>query len=102
MAKAIFKVLFKVISSITNIILAPINALIGPLLPDFTAMLNTFTYVLNHYIAGGITWFFSILPPMCKTYIIIYLTFLVAYYTISISVHLIMKVYTIIKNIKIW
>lgn len=102
MFKALFNVLFSVITAIVNVILTPINLLVANLFPDLNSMLNSFNYVLDNYLGSGISYFFSFLPPGCRSVIIIYLTFLVSYYTISISAHAIMKVYTIIKNIKIW
>lgn len=102
MAKAIFKVLFKVITSIVNTILIPINVLAKNLLPDFTNMIATFNYVLNNILGSAFTWFFSILPPNCRTFIILYLSFLISFYTVSITLHAILKVYTIIKRVKVW
>lgn len=102
MAKAIFKVLFKVITSIVNVVLTPINLLVANLLPDFSEMVATFNYVLNNLLGSAFTWFFSIFPPHCRSFIIVYLTFLVSFYTVSISAHAIFKVYTVIKNMKVW
>lgn len=102
MFKALFNVLFKVISGIVNVVLSPINLLVSNLLPDFAEMVASWYYVLNNIIGNGFTYFFSILPPHCRNYIIIYLTFLISFYTVSISAHAILKVYTIIKNMKVW
>lgn len=102
MFKALFNVLFGVITGIVNIVLTPINALVSTLLPDVSDMVGTFNIVLDNYIGDGVTYFFSILPPNCRAFIIVYLTFMISYYTISISVHGFIKVYAIIKNIKIW
>lgn len=102
MAKAIFKVFFKIIKSTVNIVLAPINAMVVGLFPDFSAMISYFNLALNRLINGTLGYFFNILPPHCKTLVALYLGLLVSYYTISITLHAILKVYTIIKNIKIW
>ena len=102
MAKAIFKVFFKIIVTLTNVILTPINLLVANLFPDLGLILTRFNYVLNNYLGGGLAWFWSIIPPYCKSLIVLYLTILISYYTIMISVHAILKVYTIIKRIKIW
>lgn len=102
MFKILFEVLFSVIVSIVNIVLSPINALVSNLFPGFATMISSFNYVLNNIIGDGVSYFFSILPPNCRGFIILYLTFLISYYTISISVHGFIKVYAIIKNIKIW
>lgn len=102
MAKAIFKVFFKIIVSLTNVILTPINLIIANLFPDLSLILTKFNIACNQYLGSGLTWFWSIIPSSCKSLIIIYLTILISYYTISITIHVILKVYTIIKNIKIW
>ena len=102
MAKAIFKVFFKIIVGLTNVILAPINGLVSHFFPDLSQVIARFNYAIQTYLGDGVTWFWSIIPDNCKTIITIYLTILIAYYTLSITVHAILKVYTIIKNIKIW
>lgn len=102
MFKALFNVLFKVITGLVNVILAPINLLVANLLPDFSEMIASWYYVLDNIIGTGFTYFFSILPTHCRTYVVLYLTFLISFYTISISAHAILKVYTIIKNMKVW
>ena len=102
MFKVLFDILFSVISSIVNLVLTPINLLVATLLPDVSNLISTFNTVINTYIGNGVTWFFSILPPVCRNFVILYLTFLIAYYTTSISAHAIIKVYSIIKKVKIW
>ena len=102
MAKAIFNVFFKIIVGLTNVVLIPVNLLIAGLFPDLTLLVSKFNYVIETYLGGGLTWFFSILPSNVRSLVVVYITILISYYTISISVHAILKVYTIIKNIKIW
>lgn len=102
MAKAIFKVFFKIIVGLTNLILTPINLLVSNLFPDLSLVIAKFNYAIDTYLGNGFTWFWSIIPTNCKTIITIYLTILISYYTLSLTVHAILKVYTIIKNIKIW
>ena len=102
MARAIFKVFFAIIVSLTNVILTPINLFVANLFPNLAQVLAKFNYACNTYLGSGLTWFWSIIPSGCKTLIIIYLTILISYYTVSISIHIILKVYTIIKSIKIW
>lgn len=87
---------------LVNIVLTPINALVEGLFPNFTNLVNSFTDFLNQFFTPALNWFFSILPPNCQTLILFWLIFLVSFITITISVHTIMKVYTIIKNMKIW
>lgn len=102
MARAIFKVFFGIIETLVNVVLAPINLLIAGLFPSFSGLINNFNYVLNNYIGNGIRYFFSILPPTTRSMVLLYLSIMVSYYTITISVHAILKLYTVIKNIKFW
>lgn len=102
MAKAIFGALFKIIKGVANIVLLPINALVSNLLPDLSALISTFNTAVTTFFTGGLNYFFHILPPHCRTFVLLWLTLLIAFYTFSITAHFILKVYTIIKNIKIW
>ena len=102
MAKAIFEVLFSVIVSITNMFLFPINALLVNFFPDMTNYINSFNTNITLYIGSNLAYFSSMLPPTTRGLIVFYLTFLVSYYTISFSIHGILKVIRIIKAIKVW
>lgn len=102
MAQAIFNVIFKVLKSILNIVLFPINALLVGVFPDFSNMISTFNNLISTYIGNSLGYFSSILPPTTRTLILIYLGFLVSYYTISYSIHAIIKLFKIIQKIKFW
>lgn len=102
MARAIFKVFFTIIVAITGAIVAPINALVVNLFPDLSRIISTFNSIVTNYIAPGVSWFFAIIPSTARTLTILYLTILLGYYGISITVHGIIKAYEIIKKIKFW
>lgn len=102
MAKAIFSVLLKFIKSIADVILAPINLLVVNLLPDLTTMISTFNTAVTRFIGGNLAFFAHLLPPIAKSIILVYLAFLVTFYTITLTAHGILKVINIIKAIKIW
>ena len=102
MAKGIFNTFFKIIGSIVTAILTPVNALVNGAFPDFSLMVNKFTASINTFLGSSLAYFFNILPPTTRTVVQTYLALLVVYYTISISLHAILKVYTVIRNIKIW
>lgn len=102
MFKVLFDVLFGVITGLVNLILAPINLLVDAFIPDLGLWITKFYNVLDNIIGGGFSFFTSLLPPTARTLLVIYLGFLVSFYTISISAHAILKLYTIIKRIKIW
>lgn len=102
LGKAIFKVLLKFIKSIANIILAPINLLVVNLFPSFSNLVSTFNSAVSQFVGNGLGWFSHILPPNTRGFILVYLGILVSYYTITITIHIILKVIQVIKAIKIW
>ena len=102
MAKAIFNVLFGIIKTILNLLLAPINLLVVNLFPDFSNLISNFNNTVSTYIGSGIGYFSSLLPPTTKSILLIYLTFLISYYTITYSAHAIIKIFKIIQRIKFW
>lgn len=102
MFKALFDVFFGVIKGVVDIILTPVNLLVSNLVPDVSQMVGTFNSAVTTFFNSTLNYFFSMLPPNCRTFILLYLTFLIGYYTISFSVHSIVKVYKIIKNVKVW
>lgn len=102
MAKAIMKVIMKLVSSIVDIVLIPINALISGIFPDFSSAISNFTTFVNTYVGGTIGYFASILPPITRSIIGLWLTFLVTYYGVVWSYSLITKIYNVIQKIKFW
>lgn len=102
MFKVLFDVLFGVIIAIVNVIMIPIQALVENFVPEIGDFISKFYGVLNNVIGGGFSFFYHLLPPTSRTLLVVYLTFLISFYTISISAHAILKVYTIIKRIKVW
>lgn len=102
MAKAIFKVLLKFIKSIADTILLPINLLVANLLPDLSNLISTFNTAVTRFIGTNLAFFAHLLPPITKNLILVYLGFLITFYTITVTAHAILKVINIIKAIKIW
>lgn len=102
MAKILFNVFFKIITSFVNIILAPINALIVNLFPSLATIINAFNSAVVIYVGGGISYFMNLIPPTSRTLIILWVTILLSYYGIILGYHLIVKILHIIKKIKVW
>ena len=102
MAKAIMKVIMKLVSSVVDIVLIPINALIGGIFPNFSTAINNFTSFVNNYVGGTIGYFASILPPITRSIIGLWLSFLITYYAVAWSYSLITKIYNVIQKIKFW
>lgn len=99
MAKVILNVLFTAIVGIANIILLPINTALNVFIPDLSRAINYITTAINLFLTNGLAWGFYILPPVCRYFVVFYLTFLVSYYTISYSVHGIVWLIKIIKKL---
>lgn len=102
MAKALFSVFFKIIKSVVNIVLTPINLLVVNFFPNLATIINSFNTALTIYLGGGLTYFFNLIPPTSRTLILLYVSILLIYYTSIFSYHLILKIFQIIKKIKIW
>lgn len=102
MAKAIFNVFFTIIKDLTNIVLAPINILVTQLFPDIAILISTFNAGVERVLGASLGFFSSILPPITRTLIVLYLTVLIGFYTVSWTAHAVLKVYAIIKKIKVW
>lgn len=102
MAQAIFNVLFKIIKVILDVVLVVPNLLVKNMFPDLSSLLTNFNSYVVKYVGNGLGWFSSILPPVTKTMILLYLTILIGYYTVTWSLHAYLKVYQIIQKIKFW
>lgn len=102
MIKAIINGLLKLIMSILNVFLLPINLLFENLFPDMTNALGTFNTFINTYVGGTLSYFFSILPPIFRGLLVIWFTFLISYYTIYYTYHGLIKIWGIIQKIKFW
>ena len=91
----------QLIVSLVNLVLTPVNALVSNIFPDFTNLINVFNQGHAFFARTG-AWIGTLIPPNTKTAILIYLTFLVTYYTIVLSVHTFTKVYVLIQRVKFW
>lgn len=97
-----FKILFKLITAITNKFLFLIDAIVANAFPDFASLITSFNGYVTKYLGNGFNWFFFMIPPKTASLIKFYLGLLVVFYTISISVHAVLKVIKVIKALKIW
>lgn len=102
MFKMLINGIMSVVTWILDIILLPVNALIENIFPDMASAINTFNSFLNQYIGGAIAWFSSLLPPITKSIIVLWLSFLIIYYGVAWSYALIVKIYNVIQKIKFW
>lgn len=102
MFKALLNGILKTIASILNIVLSPINSLFNSLFPNMSSMISTFNGFVNTYIGSNLSWFFSLLPPMFRTCLTTWFTFVISYYGIYYTYKGIVKLWTIIQKIKFW
>lgn len=102
MIKTLLNGLLKIITSLLNVFLIPINALLETLFPDMTSAIGTFTDFVNTYVGGSLSYFFSILPPTFRSLLVLWFGFVVGYYTIYYTYLAIIKIFAIIQKIKFW
>lgn len=100
--KALLNGILNVITSLLNIFLLPINALIENIFPDMSSAINTFNNFINNYVGGTLSYFFSILPPIFRGLLVLWFTFVIAYYSVYYSYLAIIKIWNIIQKIKFW
>lgn len=102
MIKAILNGILKVISKILNVFLLPINALFENLFPDMTSAIETFNEFVNTYLGNNLSYFFSIFPPIFRSILLLWFTFLVGYYSIKFTYLGAIKIWSIIQKLKFW
>lgn len=102
MIKILFDTIFAVLTSVANIILTPLNTLIINNFPQTAILINRFNEFMTTYIGSNLGFFGSLLPPKTKAVILFYLSYLIIRYIVVLNAHLILKVFRIIKNIKVW
>ncbi len=102
MINAIFSGLFKLLNSIIDLVLTPLNLLVSNIFPDFSQMVGSFTTAVDTYMGNGLAYFFSMLPGVTRYVVLLYLTLLIGYYTISVNAFAITKIWSLIQKIKVW
>lgn len=102
MIKAILKGILNMITKLLSIFLIPVNLLIENLFPSMANAIATFNTFINTYIGGTLSYFFSILPPIFRSLLIVWFTFVVSYYTVYYTYIGIIKIWNIIQKIKFW
>ena len=102
MINALLNGILKVITTLLNVFLLPINLLIDNLFPDMTEAISHFNNFVTTYLGSPLSYFFNLLPPIFKSIMLLWLTFLVSYYTVYYSYLAIIKIWSIIQKIKFW
>lgn len=102
MINAIINGILKIITTLLSVFLLPINLLIENLFPDMTNSIAHFNNFVTSYLGSSLSFFFNLLPPIFRSIVILWLTFLISYYTIYYSYLAIVKLFDIIQKIKFW
>lgn len=102
MIKALINGILKLLIMILNIVLLPINALIENIFPDMASAIQTFTNFLNNVVGNNMAYFFHLFPPIFRNLLVIWFTFVIAYYSIYYTYKGILKIWEIIQKIKFW
>lgn len=90
------------ITSLLNLFLLPINALIENIFPSMSNAIQTFNNFVNNYLGNNLAYFFSMLPPIFKSILFIWFTFVISYYSVYYTYKAILKIWDIIQKIKFW
>lgn len=101
MIKAIINGLLTLLMSVVNLVLTPINALIGSIFPGLGQYISGALTLLAN-LGNGIAFVCNFMPPLFKGLVVITLTTLMYYYTILWSYTLISKAWTLIQKVKFW
>lgn len=102
MINAILNGILKVITTLLNVFLLPVNLLVESLFPDMTEAIGHFNNFVTTYLGSPLSYFFNLLPPIFSSILSLWLTFLISYYTIYYSYIAIIKIWDIIQKIKFW
>lgn len=105
MINAILKGLLNFIGNLIGIIFTPIDLIIDtafPSLTNYISNINSQVDTLASFCSYAFGWFWNLIPPLTQGILTLYLTLLIAFYTISLTTHAVIKIIEIIKAIKIW
>ena len=94
--------ILNIITSVLDVLLYPINLLFANIFPDMTDALFIFTGFLNNYVGSNLAWFFSLLPPNFRSLLILWFTFVIAYYSIYYTYRISIRVFSLIQKLKFW
>jgi len=102
MIKAILNGILNALISVVSFLLTPLNALFTNLFPDVSTAISTFNTFVTNYIGGSLTYFFSMFPPIFRSLLVLWFTFIISYYTVYYTYNGLVKVFNIIQKVKFW
>lgn len=101
MIQTLFNGILNILTSIIQIIVLPINALITSTLPDLSSKITELTNGISTLFTGA-TWGISVIPHTLLVTLLFIISVEIAKYSIFISTHVISLILNIIKRIKFW
>lgn len=102
MIKAIINGILNILIKVIDIILTPLNLLFDNLFPSASTLISNFTTFVNNYISGGLVYFFEMIPPITRSLLVIWITFVISYYGVYYAYVGIKKIFDIIQKVKLW
>lgn len=102
MFSTMLEVLSKGAVNLTSVVLSPVDILVNNLFPNMTIYISSFNIFVSQYIGNTISYFSSMLPPMTRNVIAMWISFLIVYYTVSWTYSLILKGSNVVKKLKFW
>lgn len=102
MIKALINGLLNLLGSVIGLVLTPINSLVANLFPSMSNAIATFNTFVSRYVGGTLSYFFSLLPPIFRNLLVIWLTFVIGYYGVIYTYLGVKKLWEVIQKIKFW
>lgn len=95
MLKSAFNILFKPIDLL-------LSSLFSGLATSLTTVANRVTDFVFELATFPVSWFFNFLPPLMQSVLLIYVDFLILYYTFVVGYKALQTIIKIIHKIKLW
>lgn len=105
MINAILSGLLSFIANMVAICVAPIDTIVSTLFPGLGNWVNEFNYLLTglaQSCGSYAAYVFYIIPSEIDDVLLFYVVILIFVYSASLAIHAVLKIFTIIKNIKVW
>lgn len=102
MIKRILKGILKALSGVVTGLLTPVNSLFNNLFPNMSNAIATFNRFVTTFFGDTLVYFFSILPPMFRSLLLLWFTFVVGYYGIYYAYLGFLKLFNVIQKVKFW
>lgn len=98
----LFEFILYLIGFLIQMFLLPIDILLKSLFPSFSTYLVNFSNSLNLLITAPFNYFWNILPPITRFTLALWLTTMIAYYSVIWSYRAIIFIPKVYNRIKFW